>query len=58
MLKKLHMPALFAFGGQILTLALSPVGASVIPAHWSLALGATVAAVQAVTKAVHTKGTE
>jgi hypothetical protein len=53
MLKKLHLPAVLAFGGQLVNLAVSPVGAALMPAHWSLALGATLAAAQAITKAVH-----
>lgn len=57
-MKKLHLPALLALGGQLATIAASPLVTGVLPAHWAAALGATIAAAQAVTKAIHTKGSE
>lgn len=50
---KLHLPAL---GGLLTTiggLVVSPAVLGLVPPHWSAAIVAAGAAVQAVTKAIH-----
>lgn len=58
MLKKLHFPALVALATTVFGVVSSPLLLDKIPPHWAAVIVGAGSLAQAVTKALHTKGTE
>ncbi len=57
-LNRIHWPGTLAVAGQLVTVLQSPLVLDNLSKEWSAVLVAIFAAVQAITKAVHTKGKE